>query len=293
MERRVGGETKGILTQLSGSGMVVEPTGVGGSDLNTKLRLGFSLFILLSTGCATDRAFKFPEGSEVVTVRVKSQEDLELSPMRVVYRSADCSFNSYTAAGESYKKDGYNEIQVTLERQGLTDSYTANLQIDGGGECKWQLSNATISFGYKFPERLVSDLVNAGENGITILFDENKSPRGSGFKVFDGDVSIKSDYYLWVFDDSRGGGPRHLSVLGQDYLYPAYQALQARAVYYEPILHPRYVAYSVPHEVRKVGNFPTVTYPDGSTGVRSTSRPDFRRLECIRAPEQCKLKIRK
>ncbi|MNY74886.1 hypothetical protein D3C86_2140160 [compost metagenome] len=61
-----------------------------------------------------------------------------------------------------------------------------------------------------------------------------------------------------------------------------YQALQARQVYFEPVLHSKFFVYSVGPKEKKKGNFATFTYPDGSIEKIARAKPDFRRLQAIR-----------
>ncbi|MNJ57466.1 hypothetical protein D3C77_530550 [compost metagenome] len=61
-----------------------------------------------------------------------------------------------------------------------------------------------------------------------------------------------------------------------------YQALQARQVYFEPILHSDLVVYSAGPKVKKKGNHTAFTYPDGSVVADGKSKPNFLKLQSLR-----------
>lgn len=73
-----------------------------------------------------------------------------------------------------------------------------------------------------------------------------------------------------------------ISLVGAGDSYLMYQALQARQVYFEPVLHADFVVYSVGPKVKKKGNFTTITYPDGSVQANERYRPSFQKLQAIR-----------
>lgn len=93
---------------------------------------------------------------------------------------------------------------------------------------------------------------------------------------------IKKDYYPWVDEDFLGGYRKRVSLVGEGDIYLSYQALQARKVHFEPILHPDFVLYSAGPQVKKEGNYTSFTYPDGSIVADGKWHPDFLRLQTIR-----------
>jgi hypothetical protein len=67
-----------------------------------------------------------------------------------------------------------------------------------------------------------------------------------------------------------------------------YQALQARQVYFEPILHSDFVVYSAGPKIKKEGNHTVITYPDGSVEPDGRWGPNFRKLQAIRQAAESK-----
>jgi hypothetical protein len=115
-----------------------------------------------------------------------------------------------------------------------------------------------------------------------VIFDHNNSPRGGADIKVDGDLMIKKDYYPWIKEHFIGGYSKRISLAGEGDIYLMYQALQARQVYFEPVLHSDFVVYSAGPKVKKEGNYTTITYPDGSFVADGRSGPNFRKLQAIR-----------
>jgi hypothetical protein len=240
-----------------------------------------SLFISLS-GCAKDRSMAPPPGGESITVTVKVPKELVAETLQVVYRSTLCTFTDYSAFGEAYQRDGYQSTDLQLVREGHSDLYVAKLPIDGGGACQWRLSNVTFGVAYDRPANFGENVTYGAGGGVVVIFDHNNSPRGGADIKVEGDLTIKKDYYPWLSEAFLGGYRKQISLAGEGYIYVMYQALQARQVHFEPILHSDFLVTSVQPKVKKKGNHTSFTYPDGSVMTDGRSKPDFRRLQAIR-----------
>ena len=154
--------------------------------------------------------------------------------------------------------------------------------MDGGGACQWRLSNVTFGVAYTDPTSFGETVSYGGGGGVVVIFDHNNSPRGGAdFKV-KGDLTIKKDYYPWVSEAFLGGYKKHVSLAGEGNLYLKYQALQARQVFFEPVLHSNYLVTSEGTKVHKVGSFIKFTYPDGTVVADGSHSPDLRKLQTIR-----------
>ncbi|MGN8278694.1 hypothetical protein [Pseudomonas sp. SMN5] len=241
------------------------------------LALCFSL-----SGCAKDYSLSPPPDSEQITVTVKVPEELEAKVMQVMYRSATCKRITHGASGQRIELEGYHGIDVYPQRQGQSDLYQASLPKDGGGACQWKLSNVTFGVRYKDPSFFGQDAIFGGGGGIIAIFDHNNSPRGGADYKVAGDLVLKKDYYPWVSERFLGGYKKFISLIGEGKTHVKYQALQANQIYFEPVLHPGFVLYSVGVKEKKKGNYITYTYPDGN--VVADGRPDskFLRLQAIR-----------
>lgn len=249
-------------------------------------RISVALLALFAslTGCAKDQSLAPPVNSELVIVRLKVPSELKVQTMDVMYRSTLCTFTDHSAYGEPYQRNGYQNMDIEPAQQGQSDVYEAKLPKDGGGECQWRLSNVTFGVSYREPERFGENINFGAGGGVVVMFDNNRPSRSYGFPIHvDGDLAIKESYYPWVDEGFIGGHKKDVSLLGEGYnYYRMYQALDARLVSFEPVLHSRFMVYSIGPKEKKKGNFVTFKYPDGSLEEVARARPDFRRLEAIR-----------
>jgi hypothetical protein len=240
-----------------------------------------SLFASLS-GCAKDYSLAPPADSEKITVTVKLPKELKTETMWVMYRSTTCKRISYGASGQRTEQDGHHSVYKELERQGLSDLYQVELPKDGGGACRWHLANVTFGVTYGDPTRFGENVTYGAGGGVVVIFDHNNSPRGGADIEVDGDLMIKKDYYPWVNESFLGGYIKRISLAGEGDIYLMYRALQARQVYFEPVLHSDFLVSSEGTKVHKIGSFISFTYPDGSVVADGRAKPNFRKLEAIR-----------
>jgi hypothetical protein len=242
------------------------------------------LFALLTSlsGCAMDRSLAPPPNSELMTITVKVPKELEAETLEVMYRSPICKHITSGASGQRIELQGYHGIDVQLQQQGQSDLYEAKLPMDGGGACRWRLSNVIFGVAYSNPAQFGENVTYGAGGGIVAIFDQNNSLRGGADIEVDGDLTIKKDYYPWLSEAFLGGYRKRISLTGEGDIYLTYQALQARRVYFEPVLHSDFMATSQGSRVHKVGSYITFTYPDGSTSADGRSKPDFRKLQAIR-----------
>ncbi|VVP54677.1 hypothetical protein PS838_05596 [Pseudomonas fluorescens] len=247
------------------------------------LALLFSL-----SGCGQDYSLAPPADSEQITVTVKVPKELKARTVQVMYRSTLCTFTDHTASGKPYKRDGYQRTDIQPIRQEQSGLYETKLSIDGGGACQWRLSNVTFGVTYDDPTRFGENVTSGAGGGVVVVFDQNNSPRGgTGIEVH-GDLTIKKDYYPWIDEEFLGPYKKTVSLAGEGNIYLSYQALQARQVYFEPVLHSDFVIYSAGPKVKKKGNHTSFTYPDGSVVADGRSEPDFRKLQALRLPAENK-----
>ncbi|MCX2900421.1 hypothetical protein [Pseudomonas mandelii] len=241
------------------------------------------LFIMiLLSGCTKDYSLAPPADSEKINITVKVPVELEVETLEVMYRSSICKRITHGASGQRVELDGYHAIDMPLQRQGSTDLYSADLPIDGGGACKWHLGNVTFGVAYENPSRFGETVTYAGGGGVVVMFDHNNSPRGGADFQVDGDVLIRKEYFPWLHERYIGGYRKSISLAGAGHIYLQYRALNARKVYFEPVLHSDFLVTSKGTKVHKIGDFIKFTYPDGSVVAESQARPDYYKLQTIR-----------
>ncbi|MGF6203145.1 hypothetical protein [Pseudomonas laurylsulfatiphila] len=241
----------------------------------------FAMSFSLS-GCGQDYSLAPPADSEKITVTVKLPKELKTETMWVMYRSATCKRISQGASGQRVERDGHHSVYKEFQRQGQSDLYHVELPKDGGGACKWHLANVTFGVVYADPTQFGENVTYGAGGGVIVIFDHNNSPQGGADIKVDGDLEIKKDYYPWMSEAFIGGYRKHISLAGEGGIYLKYQALQARQVYFEPVLHSGYVVRSEGTKVQKKGSFIKFTYPDGSVVADGRSQPNFLKLQTIR-----------
>jgi hypothetical protein len=245
------------------------------------------LFVSLS-GCAKDYSLAPPPDSEQMTITVKVPKELVARPMLVMYRSATCKRITHGASGERIELEGYHGIEVQLQRQGQSYLHSTKLPMDGGGACRWQLANVTFGVAYDFPNPFGENVTHGSGGGVIAIFDHNNSPRGGADFEVEGDLTIKKDYYPWLSEAFLGGYRKQISLTSEGDIYLMYQALQARQVYFEPVLHSNFLVTSVQPKVKKKGNHTAFTYPDASVVADGSFEPSFRKLQAIRLAAESK-----
>ena len=234
-------------------------------------------------GCAKDRSLSPPADSEQMTITVKVPEELEAETLNAMYRSAVCKYITHGASGQRVELEGYHGIDVQLQRVGLSDLFQVKLPMDGGGACQWHLSNVIFGVAYADPGRFGENVRYGAGGGVVVMFDHNRPSRSGGhtFRT-EGNLRIKKHYYPWVKESFLGGYRKRVSLAGAGDIYLMYEALQARQVYFEPILHSDFLVTSVGPKEKKKGNHIRFTYPDGSVVSDGRAEPNFRKLEAIR-----------
>lgn len=236
-------------------------------------------------GCAQQRELLAPPaGGAQVHFSIKVPQDLAADPLRVMYRSAKCPVKRSGADWTSYEEDGYHAIEVQPQRQDTADLYVADLAVDGGGGCQWQLSNVTFGVRYADTSRFGPNVESGRGGGVIVIFDNHLPQRRSMYSPerVSGDLIIKKDYYPWIDEDFLGRYVKQARLFGNGDFFLTYMAIQARQVIFEPILHSDYVVYSEGPKVKREGNYTRFTYPDGSVIADGKSKPDFRKLQALR-----------
>ncbi len=76
--------------------------------------------------------------------------------------------------------------------------------------------------------------------------------------------------------------------MGEGDIYLGYEALNAKSIYFEPVLHSRFILYSVEPKEKKKGNYTIFTLPDGSVIADGRSDTKFHKLQAIRKAAEAK-----
>lgn len=210
--------------------------------------LGLAVLTSIS-GCATDYSMAPSLSGEQVKIAIKISGELEAIPLRVMYRSAVCQRVKYDGDGRPERVDGHNGFEVQLQkREG--DLYGTELFVDGGGPCQWRLSNADFGVKYRMPTPFGEGVMPGSGGGVVIVFDHNNPQRrvSSTINVTGTDLRIVENYYPWVSESFIGGYVQRVRLSGRGGSYLTYNAVEARNIYFEPVLHRGYLVRSIAPE---------------------------------------------
>lgn len=254
-----------------------------------KVSLLCAVLIISVSGCAKDRSMSPPQQGEKVYVVIKVPKELEPSAMHVMYRSAKCPRITRDGYGRPKAIDGHNGFDVTLQRS-KNDLYETDLYVEGGGPCKWRLSNVSFGVQYRVPTPFGDDAMPGGGGALVVVFDENNPQRrvSSPITVRGEMLDIVEDYYPLVSEHFIGGNRRYVSLAGAGGGDLRYNAPQARKIYFEPVLHREYMVKSIAPKKNVLGDFTKFYYPDGTVESDRRSEVNFGKMQEIRLKAEAK-----
>lgn len=242
------------------------------------------LSLLFLPGCEKNENFAPPSNSPRVTFDVEIPKEIELEAAKVMYRSSLCKSKKPSADGGTYLVPGYHYLERNFEIKKRDEVYLLSIPKDGGGKCKWNLSNVTINMQYKINTFVQHRVDDTGGIGFIVVFDNNSPQRTDGFmKNKTGNFVIDSDLYPWINETFI---PNHLKRLWlySDRLYHIFKAVDASRVLIKPKVHSDLLTLSQgpKNKIDDVVNYTTYKYPDGSIDLHGDSSPDFDKLQGIR-----------
>jgi hypothetical protein len=254
--------------------------------------LSFALLALLS-GCVKDyKVLTPPPDSEKVKIVIKVPAELEPKTLRAKYMSARCKiFIDFPGVGR-VPFPGSNFKNLKFTRRGETDLYEAEVFVDGGGECEWQLDNVEFGVAYRIPNRFAKEVTAYFAGTVMVKFDGQHAPFNTVDQFVEGpDLKIVKDYYPWVREAYELGYYDKSVNLAKEYeSYRTYRARDARNIYFEAVLHSDLVVTSTSPKKRSVDEVEITTfrYPDGTEESNSGLEPDFEKMQKIRLNAEAK-----
>lgn len=237
-----------------------------------------SFFLLF--GCEKDESLNPSTNGEMVSVIAKMPLDSELLPLEIMYRSNLCLKRRNNSNGDVVNESGYHFVKKEFNH--TLDDNVFNLLVarDGGGRCKWMLSNITIGFHLKKSPPRKDDISEYIPIKEIVVFDDNSPQRISGaYESIDGDVKLESDYFPVITTRRSRKSPLEYSIVraSPDVVY---KSKSAKAVIFEPRLHFSKVLHATEPSVQKVGEYISVQYPDGVT-ENSPYFPNYKKLQLL------------
>lgn len=242
------------------------------------------LSVLGLTGCNSSQNLNPPKNGESVQVSINVPDGFTAHDIKVIYRSKTCIRSGTSlATGKKITRDGYQDLTITPELQVESNLYTAKVPVDGGGRCKWKLSNLVIDVGYTNTNEFGPDISKGSSAEIIVRYDEHRPYKSGGRELnIEGDVAISADYYPWFHERFISGHQKSINLYGAYGDYMSVYAPQARKIQFEPKVHSDFIVYSKGYKEKMIGRHPVFTYPDGSMQPETFVHPNFQKLQSIR-----------
>ena len=149
------------------------------------------------------------------------------------------------------------------------------------------MSYINVEVNYSNFEKLGDGITVAGGGRAYFLLDEHDGPAGGTHREVSGDLAIKENYYVEVWENFIGGYSKRGSLFRNGGSYLIYRAPSARSIYFEPVVHSDYPVFSKGPPVKADGLRTKYFYPDGSVIESGRGKADFQKLQCIRLPSEC------
>ncbi|MEN5017136.1 hypothetical protein ABEH87_12395 [Erwinia sp. Eh17-17] len=231
-------------------------------------------------GCDNNKSLVLSETGENVDITAKVSSITEMTPLGIMYRSDVCHKQRIKSTGETYYEPGYHYIKMNYEYSKEDEIYKIQVPRFGGGACRWKLSNVTIGIKNK-----VSSEFNEGRYEIIpiteiVTFDGNSPQRLSGsYQDIDGDVVLDKDYFPMVTVRRDEGALKEKSFVRAtpDVIF---RTKNTKNILFSPRIHLAKVIYAVEPKVHKLGDYISVTYPDGTT-ESSPFFPDYKKIQSL------------
>lgn len=246
--------------------------------LFTRIVILILAFLVIS--CDRDRSLNPPENSEKIIFEVKVPSEIDVLPLRILYRSNICKKKESNSNGDAYEIPGYNIVKESLSSKGSEGLQKLQVPYDGGGACDWKLSNITVNFKFNKPQELGDNITENSPARAIFTLDENIPQITNGtFSVIEGDQEITGDYYPVIVSYHSPEKKNVLSMRKENY-YIYYRVKKTGRIKFSPVIHTdKVVKASQPEGVGLRNNY-KVIYPDG-TVESSQDFPDFKRLRAM------------
>ncbi|MTH48864.1 hypothetical protein [Intestinirhabdus alba] len=216
--------------------------------------------LLTLTGCAVSQKLSPPQDGKHVKVAVVKPADVDILPMKVIYRSERCRDKILTSTGAISSRDGYHLLTVPFKPEAGSNVVSNAVAFDGGGQCGWKLSNIRFQFRYHDFTKFGNKIEDDTPEDIVFIFDDAPPPRGNGhYEEIYGDVVIKKDYYPVILKEFTDIGGDILYIKGQPML--TYRVRSVKKILFEPVFHSNLIVEVLSPQQQGEGYL--IMYPNG------------------------------
>ncbi|MTH48861.1 hypothetical protein [Intestinirhabdus alba] len=221
----------------------------------------FCLLPLLAlSSCTVNQKLTPPQDGKRVKVAVVKPADVDILPMKVIYRSERCRDKILTSTGAISSRDGYHLLTVPFKPEAGSNVVSNAVAFDGGGWCGWKLSNIRFQFKFHDMTAFGQDIKKNIPNDIVFVFDKNSPPRGNGhYEDIYGPLVIVKNYFPLIRKKPGDNDILVLSIQGQPML--TYRLHDTPTIKFEPVVHSDLVVFAQPPKEKGEGY--VLTYPNG------------------------------
>ncbi|WP_259755321.1 hypothetical protein [Pseudomonas sp. GCEP-101] len=242
----------------------------------TFLRLLLLMASLLALGaCSSRYDLTPPPSGPQVTVTIKVPEGASVKAIEAEYLSDRCFPPQYGP----FNRYATQELKIKPKRQGDSDRYQAQLDLDGGSACHWRLATVTVGVQYWRAGKL--DLAGTVREDVTAIFNVDRQgeridelPEALRTRK---ELLLNAHYYPYVNTVGSGNAVIMFVASGSDYA----RGPAAERLVFEPRVERKLVARM---SRDSAGNI-VILYPDGSRLPAGTWHPDVKKLDAMRLGE--------
>ncbi|ENZ0347596.1 hypothetical protein [Morganella morganii] len=246
-----------------------------------KLTVTVLLLPVILTGCAYSTTLSPPADSRNIHFSATVPADLESLPLSAMYRSKKCTRTRTSGSGKSYEVPGFNSAKYPLSVTASGD-VTADIPVNGGGYCDWQLSNIKFEVKLKHPQKIDPEITkNYGFE--TIFITDNNAPQAfnGGYVPHKGDFRESLLLFPLIRERFLGKHEKIFWLIGESdtltYRLSGTDNIHLTVNYERDMLS----CWTGVKE-KKEGNSPIMTYPNGEIDPDTEILPDYKKLLKIR-----------
>ncbi|MFW0853831.1 hypothetical protein ACNYC7_17205 [Morganella morganii] len=246
-------------------------------NLQNSLRLTVLLPAVILTGCAYSTTLSPPTDSRNIHFSATVPADLESLPLSAMYRSEKCTRNRTSGSGKSYEVPGFNSAKYPLSIT-ATGDVTADIPVNGGGYCDWQLSNIKFEVRMKNPQ-VIDPEITKNHSLETVFIIDNHAPQAfnGGYIPHQGNFNESLILFPFISEYFLNGHKKTIEVIGESDTL-TYRLSGANNVHLTVNYESDMFSYWTGVKEKKEGNKTVITYPNGEEERKSKSYPDYKKL---------------
>ncbi|WP_195432717.1 hypothetical protein [Morganella morganii] len=239
------------------------------------------LLPVILTGCAYSTTLSPPSDSRNIHFSATVPVDLESLPLSAMYRSKKCTRTRTSGSGKSYEVPGVNSTKYPLSVT-ATGDVTADIPVNGGGYCDWQLSNIKFKVQLKNPQAIDPEIAdNFGFE--TVFVTDHNAPQAfnGGYISHRGDFSESLLLFPLIRESFLGKHEKIFALVGENDML-IYQLSGTENIQFTVNYEKEMISHWTGVKEKKEGNKSVITYPNGEKESKAMRYPNYKKLLKIR-----------